>query len=427
MATTVVITTFLNGITLALTPLERWEAAGQFNTNFMTERWFTLLMVFIIVVLTGLLVAVSYQQSLQRRKVSEQLFVEYSERSGLNWRERQILFDIAVKAGLKRREAIFTMGNAFDRGAAKVTDKALSLGQTDEESKQLKMELSFLREKLGFHNRRVSSIGLGDRGKNFSSRQIPVGKKVHITRRKMRDSGDIESTVIENNDRELKVRLTTVVNVVAGEFWRVRYYFGASVLEFDSSVVSCTNDVLVLNHSDNVRFVNRRRFLRVPVRNPAFVARFPFSRTLPVEFDMSKEVSETERDSSSWGPPEFFHGFVTELAGPGLRIEVPFKAEVGDRVLVVFRLDEEILGRGEKRMMRPKTIEDIGEVRHTQAVQNGLSIAVELMGLSDSDINELICATNAASMKAGAGGQDVSGMESGEGESVGVQGDSIFE
>jgi hypothetical protein len=30
---------------------------------------------------------------------------------------------------------------------------------------------------------------------------------------------------------------------------------------------------------------------------------------------------------------------------------------------------------------------------------NGLSIAVELTGLSDSDINELICATNAASVK----------------------------
>jgi len=93
----------------------------------------------------------------------------------------------------------------------------------------------------------------------------------------------------------------------------------------------------------------------------------------------------------------------------------------------VFRLDEEILGRGEEGIMRSKIIEDIGEVRHTQAVQNGLSIAVELMGLSDSDINELICATNTASMKSGAGGQDASGMESGERESVRVQGNSIFE
>ena len=50
-------------------------------------------------------------------------------------------------------------------------------------------------------------------------------------------------------------------------------------------------------------------------------------------------------------------------------------------------------------------VQDIGEVRHTKATQNGLSIAIELTGLSDSDVNELIRATNAASLKAGAENQ----------------------
>jgi hypothetical protein len=44
----------------------------------------------------------------------------------------------------------------------------------------------------------------------------------------------------------------------------------------------------------------------------------------------------------------------------------------------------------------------MGEVRHIKAVKNGLSIAVELTGLSDSDVNELIRRTNAASLQASA-------------------------
>lgn len=55
-----------------------------------------------------------------------------------------------------------------------------------------------------------------------------------------------------------------------------------------------------------------------------------------------------------------------------------------------------------------KIVEDIGEIRHTEAVQGGFSTGIELTGLSDSDVNELIRATNAASMKADADTQDVS-------------------
>ena len=86
--------------------------------------------------------------------------------------------------------------------------------------------------------------------KRPSSRQIPEGKKLYINRRKTSDLGDIESTVIKNDNMELTVRLTTTVESKLGELWRARYYFGVSVWEFDSSVVRCNGDVLVLNHSD---------------------------------------------------------------------------------------------------------------------------------------------------------------------------------
>ena len=111
--------------------------------------------------------------------------------------------------------------------------------------------------------------------------------------------------------------------------------------------------------------------------------------------------SEQVTSGCPWGPPEFVPAVVTELAGPGLRMEVPLEVEVevGDRVLVVFRLGEETAAS--------KMVEDIGEVRHAKAIQNGLSIAVELIGLNDSDVNELICDTNAASLRTGPEGQDI--------------------
>jgi hypothetical protein len=195
---------------------------------------------------------------------------------------------------------------------------------------------------------------------------------------------------------------------------------------------------MVLNHSDNIRFINRRRFLRVPVKKPAFIAHFPFAKTPEVSSDTSEVVSEAEQDSanapaSTWGPPEFVPAVVTELAGPGLRIEAPLEVKVGERVLVVLRLDEEkeqdaVLVQ-EGKAPTSKIVEDIGEVRHTKAIQNGLSIAVELTGLSDSDVNELIRATNAASVRAVAEGRDVpapagdkQGAEERAAESAAVQG-----
>ena len=443
MITTPVITDSLAAIVPALTPAQRWDAARSwFGTSIITDRWFILISLATLLTLLVLFLVVSLQRKIQERKATEQLFVEYANRRGLSEHERQILLDIAVKAGLKRNEAIFTMGNAFESGAAKIIEERLTQQKAEEAAAKDNLRilrqqigLSSLREKLGFQKRRPASIGSPTKPKKSTSRQIGVGKKLHMTRRKTPDAGSIESTVIKNDDTELMVKLGMPVVSSLGELWRVRYYFGASVWEFDASVLSYSGDILVLNHSDNIRFINRRRFLRVPVKKPAFIAHFPFAKTVGGSSDISKEGSDAKQGSapmlasqeamgvSTWGPPEFVPAIVTELAGPGLRIEAPMEVKVGDRVLVVLRLDEEkeqdaVLVR-EGKAPTSKIVEDIGEVRHTRAIQNGLSIAVELMGLSDSNVNELIRATNAASVRAGAEGRDIPPLPSAEGRKGG--------
>jgi hypothetical protein len=384
----------------ALTPAQRWKAAGrQLNTAFMAEPWFICTAGGALLILTCLLLIVSLQRRRQRQNAAHQLFFDNAQRIGLSPRECRLLLDVANKAGLERSEDIFTMEIAFDREAVKMVEETRARSKDEQKSEQLRTEIAFLREKLGFTKQKSSSIGAPARSRNLSSRQIPVGRKVSITRRTARDSGDIEATVVENTDTELTVKAAMSVRITFGEMWRVRYYFGASTWEFDTTIVGCDGDTLVLNHSDTVRFINRRRFLRVAVNKPAFVAIFPFTRPL-----------YEDNNGGSWRPPEFVPAVVTELAGPGLRINVPLDVKVGSRVLVAVRLDGEN-GRNstpaprDSKSQTAKIAQDIAEVRHTRVEQNGLSIAVELTGLSDSDLNELIRATNLASLRAGGNGQ----------------------
>ncbi|MFB0525098.1 MAG: hypothetical protein ACETVZ_06120 [Phycisphaerae bacterium] len=397
MTTGTVIAEGLNAIFLALTPVERWQAVRRFDTNFTIESWFTLITVAVLIILIALFLWVSHKRRVEVRKIAEQLFIDYAEKRGLSARERQILLEVVSNSRLKRRDAIFTLKDAFDRGATRLIDQSLAANQTAEENEQLRADLSFLREKLGFPLPNLT--GLPVKPKRLSSRHIPVGRELYITPCRSRRSASIESTVIKNDDMELTLKLTIPIEIEPGEYWRARFYLSGSVWEFDSPVVRCEGDVMVLNHSDNVRFINLRRFLRVPVNKPAFVARFPFTR-----------LANTSGDC--WNPPEFVPAVVTELAGLSLRLDVPLEVKVGERVLVMFKLDEQKNQESSTPKAGKKTtskiIQDISEVRHTQAIKNGFSIAVELIGLSDSDINELVCATNAAKRRADAQRQDIS-------------------
>ncbi len=404
MVTASVITTGLNAVFLALTPIARWHAASRLDSASTDHRWFILLSVIAVIILTVLLIAASYNNKVKERKATNKIFINYAKRMGLSRRERHILLDIAKKTKLKRIESIFTMVTAFDRGAAELTKDALAR-RGAKTSKNLSAQLSVLREKLGFENKSSILAGSSANSNKPSSKQIPPGKQLHMTRRKTGNEANIESTVIENNDVELTVKLKVSLESKPGEHWSVRYYFGASVWEFETSSISCYGNILVLNHSNNIRFINRRRFLRVPVNKPTFIARFPFARMLLPKSHSDNGIGQdsTNISENSWGPPEFVQASVTELAGPGLRIEAPLEVKVGDRVLVILKLSEEQDNKpGSKstgKIAPEKIVENIGEVRHTKSIKNGFSIAVELIGLSDPNISELIRATNSASLK----------------------------
>ena len=396
MVTASVITTGMNAVFLALTPIERWHAARRLDSASTDQRLFIILSVVAIIILTMLFIAAGYRQKAKEQNVVNKVFALYAERMGLSRLERQILLDIADRTKLKSIESVFTMVTAFERGAAELTKDALAR-RGAKASKNLSAQLSVLREKLGFEKKRSTTLATSNKP---SSKQIPAGKQLHISRPNAGDSINIESTVIENNDVELTVQLNESLESKPGELWSVRYNFGASVWEFETSSISCYGNILVLNHSDNIRFINRRRFMRVPVNKPTLIARFPFA-----ENDSDRQIGKDSADISgtTWGPPEFVPASVTELAGPGLRVEAPLDVKVGDRVIVILKLSEEEQQKPNSqrtdKTAPEKIVEDIGRVRHTKRIKDGFSIAVELTGLSDPNINELVRVTNAASLK----------------------------
>ncbi len=400
----------------AITPAERWYAARRLGGNLLVGGWFVPAAVAAIIVLTFIFIAVSYIRAVKEKKSGSLLFQSYAEKRGLSPHECLILRNIATKSKLKRPESIFTMPTAFDRGAARARDDILRTNGTDA-GKRFGADLSVLRDKLGFRNPASASGNSAKTAGKPGTRQIPIGKKLYIRPSDTIEPAEVESTVIKNDRLEFAVVLSTPLEMNPGQLCRTQYYFGAAVWEFDASVVSCHGGILVLNHTEDVRFINRRRFLRVSVNRPAFIARFPFARTIPADNDSRREDRQEPAElSASWGPPEFVPAAVTELAGPGLRIEAPLEVKVGERVVVILKVSDEErresgVGRNDGSLLPVQTqksrnttpsrvVEDVGEVRHIEAVQGGFSIAVELTGLSDSNVDELVRATNAASLKA---------------------------
>lgn len=169
---------------------------------------------------------------------------------------------------------------------------------------------------------------------------------------------------------------------------------------------------------------NRRRFPRVAVRWPALVAHWPLVRrgAGAEEAAPSDAAGSGAADTSLTAyVPAFVDSTVTELAGPGLRIETRLQTQVDDRILVIFPLAEGIGGT----RTGPRIVAAVGRVKHGRDLEHGaripdaidqvwngspprdfralaarlLSMAVELTDLDEEEIEELVSVTKALSAR----------------------------
>jgi hypothetical protein len=378
--------TALQGRALALTPWERWTAAAKFNSgaNANGSQYITIIGITILIVLLALLVKTSFNRRQKDRQLAAQQFLENVRRRNLSVREYHILLDIISHTRLRHKEAIFDNAKAFDAGAARIL--ADNTGQEGPEWKERFLaELEFLREKLGFRKHKgldKTPINKNKGSHKLTTRDIPVGKSLRITRRLGHNANEITTTVVANTEANLTATLDLPIKVTFGEMWRAYCFFGASSWEFDTSVVSFEGNKLVLKHSTDVRFVNRRRFMRTPVSCPAHICCLPFAQV---------QNSLVGTGETHGQPLELVEGWVTELAGSGLLLKTRLNVDLGTRVLVTFQLLDQRDPLFKKGLVPvTRTIQDIGIVRRIDTTQGGFALGIELVGMTDTNVDELL-------------------------------------
>ena len=348
----------------ALKPVERWQAMRNLNNSedFLPDRRFILIGVAAIVVLVIALCFISYLQRRRESKEAPSAFNSFARRSGLSAEEQNLALLLAKGAEFKEPDVILVSTAAFDKGAASL----LAHESGTNKHRELAAKLSLLRSKLGFTPQEAVSQGSAAHSSHASSRQISVGKILQITRRKTFSAVRIEAHLIRSDNTGFAVELSEVLETLPGEVWNLQYTFGQSVWEFDARLLKADGRELIFGHSDDVRFISRRRFLRVEVHQEAYIARFGFA------------------GGEKIGLPQFVHGNLREIAGPGLLIEASIQVKVGERVLVVMQVADD------------KAVQDVGEVRHIRPAEKGYAIAIELTGVKEANVDELVRLTNAA-------------------------------
>lgn len=354
----------------ALSPIERYSAMRQLETRppsgVMTNKWFVVLGWSLIVLLLILLAAVRRMRLEKERLAMEERFSNLADRCRLSQQEREILESISLRAGVRNKDMIFTEPQFFDDGLARMMQESFESGHNLVQRKRLNVMAYGIKTKLGFQ-KSMSEFGMNRTGRNLSSRQISIGRTVLVSQSSRPDCPRFEAAVIRNDEYELAILPKTAIEAVPGQIVAVQYRVGSITWEFDSIVISCGPQGLELNHTDRIRFINRRRFQRVPVQKKAKVALFD------VMFEATGSIPVQ---------PEFKDATITEISGPGLRIRANLDVKMKDRVLVVFELET---GRW---------IQDIAEVRGFRDTPLGRSMGVEMIGLNEKAINELIRITN---------------------------------
>lgn len=303
--------------------------------------------------------AIALLRTRRGKNQRQEAFLAQCHQCGLSAQEQDLMQCIVGLAELKNPAAIFTLNEAFDR-AVEALMKSDRITEISKEGRlYIHTLVNSLREKLGYQAEASDSI--------TSSRHIPVSGIVNISRH-----GNVEGfsgTITRNSATELVVQPETTLQAEPGEQWLIRYCDGGSVWEFDTLVLKLQEKELFFEHCEHVRFINRRRYPRVPVQKQAMIAPFQF-----------------DKGGAAFTAPAFVQGELVEVAGPGLRVVAPLKFTVGDKALVIVHFDQD------------KVVQGLGRVRRCGPEGTGRwSTVVELMTASNAELAELSRQTTRAS------------------------------
>ena len=353
-------------IVAALSPVELWGAArdsGGFHHEILMlwSIWVP------IVIGVGLmLAAIGIYRRRAASKAMLKSFHRTADRLDLTPNERIVLEQIARLANVTLFSSIFTMETAFERGVSLLRESRAVEEMPEEVVRRMAEVIESLRVKLGME------FSPYDDGDPEEAVHLTKGDGVTFVHRGSATA--VEATVTSTNGRDVTLQFADEVSLRVGQACVIHRVCDDQQWEYDISITEPGEGFAVARLIGKPRRRNLRRFARVPTRHTAYAAAFPFS---------SLEVSDDTTQSDD--TPQFVAGTLTEIGGPGLRLDVPLSVEAGDRVLVVLKMDE------------GKTIQGTAVVRRVLDSHDAAHVvAVEMVGLSEAEIGELQRETNAA-------------------------------
>ncbi|HUS92807.1 MAG TPA: PilZ domain-containing protein [Phycisphaerae bacterium] len=350
-------------IAQAMNALDRLRAASSWTRSMGGSQWLGLVLVMMVLGTCASIGGVVLYRAWRWRRQQARAFAEHAGRMGLSGPERHVLH-AAVKAGkLRNVEAVFHSAIAFETGVAALLRGTRVASMNEARQRTIAALVESLRQKLAFDR---PEPGTGPAKEPPAEAGIARGDELRVVYRGQ--ATELTVQVAESSPGSLLVEPRTPINCRAGESWLMRYSKGGTLWEIDASVEQAADGRVLLNRTGRPRFINRRRFPRVPLRRPARVATFPF-----------------RREGFSPGPKDYVEGELVEIAGPGLRLEVPVHIAAGERVLLALKLSED------------EVVEALGKVHSTRRGEaGGSTLVVELMGLTETEIATLTRETNAA-------------------------------
>jgi len=340
---------------LALDPTQRFAAAR--NLGGPTIRWDTLCRPtvwgpLLAAPVLAVLLVWAWRRFSGRRALRD-AFGQMADGLTLSTGERAILMRVADMADPVPLDDLRTLPMAFEEGVQRLLASRVTTRLDDEARRCVERVAASLREKLG----RADSTGGATVG-------LVAQNRVRVVVPGVGREGT--ATIIGATGREITLRLDFALPLRPGESCFLRWIHAQQHWGLKASVTQAEKTTVVVWLVGSPERSHLRRFVRISARRAARVARFIFNHDGP--------VSEV---------PAFVEGTVTEIGGPGLRLEASLATAVGERALVM-------LERGDGRSLRASGLVRRYVPRDGRAAE----IAVELTGLTEQEVALLVRETH---------------------------------
>jgi len=351
----------------ALDAVDKYMAARDWSGAPATgSAWLTPLLLLIAIILFAALIALLLYRRAAETKAFRQVLEARARQVGLTDPELYVLLAIAKAAKVRNATALLSSAEAFDRGANRLLTSRRVTSLSAERRDGISVLIESMRGRLAVGRPAPAVNGAAPETASPLAPSLNEGDRLAVIYRGRSATFDVH--VAATADEELVVEPSTPMACKPGESWLLQYAEGGSLWEFDAPVVRSEEGKITLGRMGRPRFINRRRFPRVPTSKLAHLATFPMWR-----------------QDSQVGKHEFVTGELIEIAGTGLKLRAPIEARAGQRILLTLDLAPN------------RVIEGLGKVRRVRPTEDGQAdLVVELLGLNEEEVARLTQETNAA-------------------------------